>query len=58
MTSCDAGEESPGPAEYSKTASDLPRAPDYSCRNKCRPVFPDILLYPEYGTTSITLSIK
>ncbi|CAI8030026.1 hypothetical protein GBAR_LOCUS17020 [Geodia barretti] len=41
-------ERRPGPAEYSKTHSDLPRSPDYSCRNKCRPVFPDILLYPEY----------
>lgn len=43
-------EPKPGPSEYFPSASSLPLAPDYSCRPQTKPVFPDILNYPEHTT--------
>ncbi len=40
-------EQRPGPAEYSVAATSTD-TPEYSCRENCLPIYPDILLYPEY----------
>ena len=44
----DAGEEQPGP-KYKPTNADCPTSPEYSCRTQCKPVYPDVLQYPENG---------
>lgn len=44
----DAGEEQPGP-KYKLTNVDCPTSPEYSCRTQCKPVYPDVLQYPENG---------
>lgn len=42
--------EAPGPANYRQNCSKVERAPaEFSCRKQCRPSFPAILNYPEYG---------
>ena len=44
----------PGPADHSvRPQSILVRNPDYSCREPCQPVFPDILLYQEHATLDV-----
>lgn len=44
-------ESTPGPSDHDPSLSYArPHTAEYSCRTKCRPVFPDILNYPaEYG---------
>ncbi|XP_064400830.1 uncharacterized protein LOC135346984 [Halichondria panicea] len=42
-------EQRPSPAEYSATPTE--KTPEYTCRENCLPVYPDILLYPEHEVT-------
>jgi hypothetical protein len=43
--------ETPGPANYTQICRKVWQAPpEFSCREQCRPGFPAILNYPEYGT--------
>lgn len=47
-------EQQPGPTSHSvRPQSILLRSPDYSCREKCLPVFPDVLLYQEHATVDV-----
>ncbi|XP_046841161.1 uncharacterized protein LOC124435268 [Xenia sp. Carnegie-2017] len=42
--------ETPGPSHYGSDCSKhCNSTPEYSCRRRCRPSFPAILNYPEYG---------
>ena len=47
-------EPRPGPAEYHVGEADLCSPPKYSCRQQCKPVFPDILLYPEHSIMELS----
>ena len=51
-SSLNAAESTAGPSDHNPSVScTRPHTAEYSCRNKCRPVFPDILNYSaEYGT--------
>ena len=40
--------ERPGP-KYKPSLTELPTSPEYSCRAQCKPVYPDVLQYPENG---------
>jgi hypothetical protein len=42
-------EESPSPSQYSPSKVTMKRSASYSCRQACRPCFPDILNYPEFS---------
>ena len=47
-------DQQPGPSDHSvRPQSVLVRSPDYSCREKCLPVFPDVLLYQEHATLNV-----
>lgn len=48
-------EITPGPSDHDPSVSySRPHTAEFSCRPKCRPVFPDILNYPaEYGNLTI-----
>lgn len=47
-------DQQPGPADHSvRPQSVLVRNPDYSCRENCLPVFPDILLYQEHAALNV-----
>lgn len=50
------GEERPGP-KYKPSHVDCPTSPEYTCRAQCKPVYPDVLQYPENGEPTIILPI-
>lgn len=50
------GEQRPGP-KYKPGHADIPTSPEYSCRNQCKPVYPDVLQYPENGK-SLSLDVR
>ena len=50
------GEEWPGPW-YKPSHADCPTSPEYSCRTRCKPVYPDVLQYPENGEPATTCTL-
>ena len=50
------GEERPGP-KYRSSTTDCPTSPEYSCRTQCKPVYPDVLQYPENGEPATTCTL-
>lgn len=50
-------EKKPSPANYRPNLNHLNRAPAYSCGKNCRPVYPDVLGYPEVSKYIIIVCI-